>query len=232
MGRLLGAGLCQFAFLVGLAAGATRAEGQHPLCPAPSAEDSYYFTCRAGNKDQVARFLHDFSVRHLLRSEDRFEIPTDVLLQAFGLDTIFDPSNPSVKAMLERRPKVEFIPLDRSTGEFVSKIVEPKNTPAARPAPTPSPTKGPETLTVANERIGVTLEITLPEVVQGLYWRSPAHLELQFYKGHNIGFHLSGRNIEEYEEGLECISITASRARATTADPLHRYLMSFYEGCP
>jgi hypothetical protein len=208
--------------LVGLSIGfcsvvtpASSAFAQRPLCPAPTAEDSYYLTCRPGTTDRVAAFLYDFSVRHLLKSSDTFSIQTSDVLDVLDLQKILDPANPDVKTLLDVRPAIDFTPLDRSTGEFLSK----------------GPT-GPQTLKASNDQLGIALELTIPEVVQGLYWRSPAHLELQFYKGHGIRFHLSGPKVTEFEETLQCISITGSRARATTGDPTHRYLATFFETCP
>lgn len=190
------------------------ARAQHPLCAPPSAEDSYYYTCRPGSKALVAKFLYDLSVRHVLKADDSFDVPTDKFLGILDMQKILEPTNPDVTALLEQRPAITFTPLDNTTGEFISKGT------------------GPQTLQVASQTLGISLELTVPEVVQGLYWRSPAHLELQFYKGHGIRFHLSGTHVTEYEEGMQCISISAERARVTTADPLHRYLISLYERCP
>lgn len=201
--------------LSALVAVESAALAQHPLCPAPAPEDTYYVMCESPGRDQVQKFLYDFTVRHLFKGPESFEIASDTLIDVLGLRKIFDLSNPDVQAWLADRPSIQFTPLDGSTGDFISK----------------NP-KGPQTLNVSDDKAGIALQMDFPEVVQGLYWRSPAHLELQFYRGHAIRFHLSSRQGTKSEDELQCVSIAASRARATTADPQHRYLMSAFDKCP
>jgi len=203
------------ALLLGVTLPPRAARAQHPLCPPPAAEDTYFYTCRPNSADMVARFIYDFTVRHLFKSPDTLEIPSDKLLAVLGLQKILDPSNADVTAFLAKRDSVTFTPLDRTTGEFVSKG-----------------SSGAQTLTISNDKFGVSLELSLPETVQGLYWRSPDALEAQFYKGHGIRFHISGANASDYEDDIQCISITRARIRATTGDPTHRYLMGLFDKCP
>ena len=163
----------------------------------------------------VGSFLYDLSVRHLLISDDSFDVESKEILKVLDLEKFLSPDAPEIQQLLSDRPAVHFKPLDRSTGEFIS-----------------TGTKGEQVVSGTNEKFGITLEATIPEVVQGLYWRSPAHLELQFYKGHAIAFHLSGKKINEYQERLDCVSLTARSARATTTDPAHRYLLNLFDRCP
>jgi hypothetical protein len=190
------------------------AYAQHPLCPAPTAEDTYYFTCRPGTDRLVASFLYDFSIRHLFKGPETFEIPTESLLDVLDLGKLLDSKKDDRKTLLKDRPVVVFRPLDGTTGEFKSVSAT-----------------GSQTFKISYPDLSSAGELTIPEVIEGLYWRSPAHLELQFYKGHGIHFRLTGPGVPDYEDGLQCLSITASRARATTGDPTHRYFMSLFERC-
>ena len=72
------------------------------LCAAPSPLDVYYTSCKPGARDQVARFLYDLSVRHLLLSEGTVDVPALTFLKLLGLDRFFDPElNPEAHAGLE-----------------------------------------------------------------------------------------------------------------------------------
>jgi hypothetical protein len=187
---------------------------QHPLCPAPAPDDSYYVTCRLGGDRVVTSFLYDFSVRHLFTSPDAFEIPTATIF-GFLDDPMAVQADPDARAaFLKNRPTVVFRPIDATTGEFKSEGAN-----------------GEQTLTVSHPALGSTVVVTVPAVVQGLYWRSPGHLDLQFYRERGVRFRITAPGAPDFDEALQCVSITPFRARATTADPKHRHLIDLFEGC-
>jgi hypothetical protein len=186
-----------------------------PLCAAPSPLDVYYTSCKPGARDQVARFLYDLSVRHLLLSEGTVDVPALTFLKLLGLDRFFDPElNPEAHAGLEARDIISFRPLDRYSGEVLSTA------------------ESGATLNAVDDRVGLKLEVNIPVSVQGLYWRSPGHLEVKFYKGHEIAFRLRSNDGSELADRISCLSINGMEARAQTHDPEARHLLIGFEKCP
>jgi hypothetical protein len=191
------------------------AASQHPLCPDPTANDTYFYVCRPGMQSAIAKVLYDFTVDHLYRPPAPFERKLPALLQAVGLDVSSDPDDPKLRSLFEQRGNVEFTRLDESSGEFVI--------------------KGPQADTVAVERTFMNniykVDLALPETIQGLYWRSPIHLELMFYKGHGVHLRLSSGTGPALDQDVLCLSVTPERTRVVTADPTHRHLVMLYEDC-
>ncbi len=199
---------------------------QHPLCPAPSPQDTYFVYCSPYPSDVVSAFLYDFSVSQLFKGRKTFEVPTDAFIESLGLGTLLFSNADDRRKLLADRPAVEFRPLDRlgddlvgkgysSSGEFILRGLA-----------------GAQTLVTRDPLTNASVRVDLPEVVQGLYWRSPAHLELQFYAGHGIKFTLSNAGGEAtFQEALQCVSMSQSEMRATTADPKHRNLLARFGSC-
>jgi len=164
----------------------------------------------------VSKLLFAFTLDHLYRPPPPFQRDVAGLLQALGLGTFFDLNDPKLHPIIEQRGTVEFTRLDESSGEFVNKG------------------SGAATLSVEHAELGSTfaIDLTLPEVIQGLYWRSPLHLELMFYKGHTVRFNFRSGAHDKFEEDILCLSATPERTRVVTGDPSHRHLMIFYQDCP
>jgi hypothetical protein len=189
---------------------------QHPLCPQPRPDDTYYHVCRAGLRPAVSKFLHDLSVDHLYLPPATFSRQIGTVLQTLGMDAFIEADAAELQPRLDTHGNIEFTRLDESTGEFLNKG------------------SGPETLAVERTYLGRKYQITLtlPETLQGLYWRSPIQLELMFYKGHGLRLHLVPSGGEPFEQDIVCVSVTPERARVVTADPNHRHLIAVYEDCP
>jgi hypothetical protein len=201
------------------------AGAQHPLCPAPAPGETYYIYCPNRAQAFVESFLYDFTVSQLFKSSDPIELPVAKVVEALGLDKLLFPTDQQRLAMTEARPTVEFRPLDRhddemngkgysSSGEFVSKSAT-----------------GPQTLQSTDPLTGATVTIELPETIQGLYWRSPSHLELKFYAGHGVRFAIGAPGSAEFKDAVQCISVSRSEVRATTGSADNRSLLGRFGGC-
>lgn len=204
---------------------ASAASAQQPLCPPPSAEDTYFQYCSPYTEAGVQTFLYDFAVSQLYKGDQGFEVPTSSIIDTMGLGPLLFATAEERQKMLDARPTVKFRPFDRmgaemagkgysSSGEFISTGLA-----------------GAQVLKTVDPLTKASVEVEVPEVVQGVYWRSPAHLELQFYAGHAVRFTLGQGAAPTYQEAVRCVSISRSGARAVTADPRHRHLLSRFGVC-
>jgi len=195
---------------------------QHPLCPAPNQKDVYYIYCSPYAQGLVEDFLYDFSVSQLFKSPRSFNLPTELVIDSMGFGNLLFSTDTERQNTLAERPTVEFHPFDAlgtdlagkgysSSGEFISKGLS-----------------GAQTLQTIDSVTGVRVKIEVPEILQGLYWRSPAHLEMQFYPGHALRYTVGDSDEPAVDpDAILCVSITRSGARATTADPTHQLLSRF-----
>ena len=189
------------------------ASAQQPICANPAGDDSFYVSCRAGQSQKVAAFLHDFAMNQYLSTE-KFELPSDKLLDLLALgDLLFPTPNDRVE-FVAKRPSVEFRPLDEVSGEFVSRA-----------------TVASQAIRSTDAHTGVKIEADIPALLQGVFWRSPGHLQLQFYKDHEIRFKVTSAKLPVYDEVIRCVTVTAGELRVTTADPEHRGLLNQFERC-
>jgi hypothetical protein len=188
---------------------------QHPLCPQPAALDTYYVSCRPNTHLVVARFLYNLSIQHLLKDGDEFPVSLKAFLAMFGVDAMFRSDASAWDALMSASDDLVFRPIDNDVGEFLGGV----------------PT-GPQTLTATDETTGVRIEVTVPTRLRGLYWRTPANLDLRFYKGDVVRVRmLGGDNDVQYDAALQCISITDTGTRVVTSDPAHRYLLVGFDRC-
>jgi hypothetical protein len=210
-----------FAAAICCLTGVPSAHAQHPLCPAPNPTDVYYVYCSPYAQGLVENFLYDFSVSQLFKSPRSFNLPTDLVIDSMGFGNLLFSTDEDRQKTLAERPTVEFHPFDAlgsdlagrgysSSGEFISTGLA-----------------GPPSLQTVDSVTGVRVKIEIPEVLQGLYWRSPAHLEMQFYPGHSLRYLVGGSDAAASPDTIVCVSITRSGARATTADPTHQLLSRF-----
>lgn len=199
------------ALLLGREAAAT----PRPLCPAPAADDVYYSVCRSGFRGVVARFVDDFTVDQLHQQSRPFRRDVADFLTSLGVEVYIHVDDALTQELLEHRSVVEFNRLDAASGEFISKG------------------GGNETFELHPALLGdkASLQLQLPETVQGLYWRSPLHLEFMFYQGHRVHFRFNWGDGTPFEQEVACISVTPERTLVTTTDPDHRQAVIMYENC-
>lgn len=173
-------------------AGVGTASAQRPVCAPPAPGEVLKTSCRSWAAETALRLLDDFTVDQLFKpGPASFERSWGQLLSAFASKDI--PEDETFRAAVRSIEPLRFTPLDRTTGTVLSDLAS-----------------SPRELRLQPESFGgpVSVDVTLPRLLEGGYWRSPDSIQVAFWKTSRIAIGVEFEGTEVVRGEVECVALS------------------------
>lgn len=172
--------------------------------------------CLPGGRFPATTLLSNLAIDHLLRADSRpIERRPREILESVAAKDFLDARGDLVE-WTGRLGAVKMTRLDTSTGTLKLDVDEEQRRFASA-------------MDVGGASWDV--EFTLPARVEGGYWRTPAVLQVAFWKGSRVAVKASGPGVDVVAE-IECAVFAVDGVRLVTADAAVPDILVSFGGCP
>jgi len=190
---------------------------QSPVCPRPIPDRPVHVACAPGGRFAAAAILSNFAIDQTMRGDvGTFQrAPHGIFTSVTSQET--QDGNAALGAWLARLAAASFTRLDTATGTLRMDVDEEDRSFTTR---------------METGETTTDLSLTLPQRVEGGYWRTPGVLQIAFWKGRRVGFKASVAGASELASEVECLTISGDGIRLLlSADEAPDVLVRF-DSCP
>jgi hypothetical protein len=195
---------------------ASRTEAQLPVCPQPEPDRPVYELCAPGARFVIAPILANLAIDVTIRGEGGPILREPRALFRSIASRTTQEKNPALDEFLDHLPPVKLTKLDTATGTLRLDVGEDERTFHS---------------TIVVGESSTELSLSLPERIEGGYWRTPGVLQMAFWKGQRVGLHVDVGGVGQLDAEIECTVISGDGIRlVTSGDDVPDVLVRF-DGC-
>jgi hypothetical protein len=192
---------------------ASLAAAQQPVCAQPDPERPVYELCAPGARFVVSAILTDLAIDETIRGQGAPILREPrALFHSVASQTTLD-KNPALDEFLTHLSPVKLTRFDTATGALRMDVGEEERNFHS---------------TIVLGDAATDLSLSLPERIEGGYWRTPGALQMAFWKDRRIRIHVNVSSGEPFDAEIECAAISGDGIRlVTSGDDIPDVLVHF-----